>query len=87
MKATQKQHDNKGGGGHEADHFFGIVYSVNDRGVVAPVDLCPGTGRVNPESCCSALVGKLDREMRSDHGGMPMIGTSSLLLWFSNGEL
>ncbi len=77
-KAVRKQHNRKGGGGHEADHFFGIVCSVNDRGVVAPVDLCPGTGRVNPENCCSALVGKLEK--RSLIMLDAQIGCSLLLL-------
>ncbi len=57
---------NKGGGGHEDDDVFRIVYPANDRGVDAPVDLCPGTCRVDPEDCCSALVAELDGERLID---------------------
>ncbi len=62
MHITHYEEHHEGGGGHEGDDVFRIVYPVNDRCVVAPVDLCPGTGRVNPENCSPALVAEQDGE-------------------------
>ncbi len=55
--STKRRENNEGGGRHEADHIFGIVCSVDDCCLDAPVDRRPGTGGAESENCHTALVG------------------------------